>query len=94
MYRKTDPSTSRAASDSLCTAHLEGLVYDWLMAQGLDGGTSEEIGASLGLPRVTVSPRLAPLQRKGLVCATARRRLGTSGRSQIVWVAEDFSFLD
>jgi hypothetical protein len=94
MFRTTDPSTSREAAVGLCTAHLEGLVYDWIRAQGFNGATSEEVSVSLGLPRVTVSPRLAPLKRKGFVCSTNRRRLGASGRSQIVWVADEFSFLD
>lgn len=94
MYRCHDPSTSREAALSVNALHLEGLVYEWLSSQGLRGGTSEEIGRALGLPRDTISPRIAPLRRKGLVYDSSSRRQGHSGRKQIVWVAQDLSFLN
>jgi uncharacterized membrane protein len=68
-------------------------VFSWLCGRSERGGTTEEIAEALSLPRVTVSPRLKPLERKGLVQATEQRRPGQSGRAQIVWLAVCPSFL-
>lgn len=84
--RATDPETSHAAAASVEPTELELLV---LAALGVRprGCTSSELSDFLGIERVSVSPRLAPLARKGLIEASGERRRGPSGRSQIVWKA-------
>jgi predicted ArsR family transcriptional regulator len=93
MYRRTDPCTSIEAAASLNVPHLEAVIFSWLCGRASSGGTSEEIAEALQLPRVTVSPRMKPLERKGLVHASSQRRLGQSGRNQIVWLAVCPAFL-
>jgi predicted ArsR family transcriptional regulator len=84
-FRNNDPSTSRAAARSINAALIRRRIMALLAAQTspLNGF---EISAALGLPTITVVPRLAPLRREGLI-ATAGTRPGPSGREQIAYVA-------
>lgn len=89
LYRNTDPDTSREAALTVITAlpaleeRVLGLLLEQPYGQGL---TSYELAQQLGLSIVTVSPRLRPLANRCLIRASGRR-IGPSGRSQIVWVA-------
>jgi predicted ArsR family transcriptional regulator len=88
LHRANDPDTSVAAAKSLqSVARLEELVLRFVRACGKHGATTEEISDAMHLPRVTVSPRMKPLEKKGFVKATEERRKGLSGRPSIVWVA-------
>lgn len=87
MHRNTDPDTAVAAAESIDCTYLENVVHACLVKRGALGGTTEELAVELKLPRVTVSPRMAPLKRKGRVRETPMRRKGSSGRTQIVWAA-------
>jgi predicted transcriptional regulator len=87
LHRANDPDTSVAAAQSLKTARMEELVLRFVRACGERGATTEEISAAMQLPRVTVSPRMKPLETKGFVKATDARRKGASNRPSIVWVA-------
>ena len=86
LARNSDPETSHEAARSVAISYLEGKVLGALN-EADDGHTTEELSDLLGLPRVTVSPRMAPLVRKGLVYASAKRRRGNSGRNSIVFYA-------
>jgi len=81
--RKSDPDTSREAAKGVNITMLESCVYGCLKAHG--SLTSFEIADILRLSLVTVSPRLRPLSDKGLVRDSGVRRMGQSGRNQIVW---------
>lgn len=81
--RRSDPETSKEAGRSVNTTMLEAAVYGCLKAHGPK--TSFEIADILRLSLVTVSPRLRPLADKGLVRDSGVRRIGESGRGQIVW---------
>lgn len=85
-YRHDDPDTSVAAAMSLDAARMEAIVLEALRKCD-NGGTSRELAEIMGLPGDSVSPRLRPLARKGLIYATSERRVGKSGRSGIVWKA-------
>lgn len=78
--RATDPATSHDAARSVDTSALEALVLDTLRDHPA-GLTTKEMARVTGEDRVTLSPRLRPLARKGLV-----REAGKRGRS-IVWEA-------
>lgn len=79
-----DPETSHEAALSVQPTNLEAQVLECL--RGFDqGATSHELAASLGLDLVTVSPRLKPLCKKGLVIDSGVRRMGENGRARTVW---------
>lgn len=91
LARSTDPSTSHAAADWVDATGIAGKVLEVLVACGYHGATSEELADRLGMPRVTVSPRLKPLCDRGLACDSLQRRDGRSGHESIVWVATRFA---
>jgi len=80
--RNTDPETSKRARDVIKKrlTGLESAVVDALRHSG--DMTTKEIGGCISEPRDTVSPRMAPLVRRGLVEKTKERRDGC-----IVWGA-------
>lgn len=84
--RCTDPVTSHRAAATVDTSALEDIVLGYLRER-LGGATSYEIASVLRMSLVTVSPRLRPLVKKGLVVDSGRKECGESGRSRIVWVA-------
>jgi predicted ArsR family transcriptional regulator len=83
-WRRDDPPTSVAAALSIDVTPLEDKVEQ--AVRRLGGATSEEVAQLLGIERVTVSPRFAPLERKGRLIASEKRRVGKSGRASIVWM--------
>lgn len=81
-YRKHDPETSKAAARSTDATLLELAVLHGLAQRSM---SSHELAEALGMELVSVSPRLAPLVRKGKVRDSGQRRKGPSGRNSIVW---------
>lgn len=83
--RHTDPSTSFDAANSVNVAELEQKVWACLASEG--AATTEELTDRLSpLSLVTISPRMAPLRRKGLVRGIGKKR-NRSGRAAIIWEA-------
>jgi hypothetical protein len=85
-YRANDRDTAVAAA-GLLTPTLsakEHTVYEQIRAASryADGATGKEIAQATGLNLNTVTPRFAPLQRKGCIKDSGQRR-----DRQIVWVA-------
>lgn len=85
-HRHDDPDTSVAAAMSIDASRLEAIVLEALR-KCLNGATTRELADILGIDWGSVTPRMAPLARKGLIYATSERRVGKSGRSGIVWKA-------
>lgn len=83
--RRSDPETSHEAAESVRQTELENITFVALWEYGEKGATVYELVEKTGLPLVTVSPRLAPLCRKGYAEDTGLRRPGPSGRNCIVW---------
>ena len=84
MVRSTDPDTSLGAAKKVDSAKLEELVYE-VIARYPNGCISDEIQTHFPNHGVqTISPRYAPLIRKGFIEDTGERRIGLSGRSQRV----------
>lgn len=71
LSRSTDPLTSREAAARVPAASLETMVCHALLIRG--PSTSHELADYLSLSLVTVSPRMAPLMRKGKVTVVGRR---------------------
>jgi len=85
-YRWSDPDTSIEAALQVDATVREQQVKDAVRSKGKYGATCSEIVAITGLSWNTVSPRLAPLRRKGFLYDSGQRRLGPTNRKQIVWL--------
>ena len=84
LVRTEDPDTSHEAAQKVDTARLEQMVYEVIL-QYPNGATGDEIMRHFPDHGVqTISPRYAPLIRKGFIEDTGERRKGSSGRSQRV----------
>jgi len=87
MVRATDPVTSMDAAESIDSTKLEQMVYD-VVAMYPNGCTSDDVLKHFPHHGVqTISPRFAPLIRKGFIEDTGEKRKASSGRSQRVMKA-------
>jgi DNA-binding MarR family transcriptional regulator len=86
--RASDPVTSHLAAADIAVRlpELEEEVLRAVKIAGAYGATLDEICAVTGLDKVTTSPRLKPLERKGLVRRNGTR-LGRARKQQTVWLA-------
>lgn len=83
-FRATNPKTSENAAASVRISDLEETVLQAIRC--IPGGaTSLELADALCMSPWSVSPRLKPLVRKGLVRDSGQTRKGVSGRASIVW---------
>ena len=90
LARNTDPQTSHDAAGSVDANRLEMVVLAEFRS-AKTGLTADELAKRLpGLPLNTITPRIAPLVRKGYLMPTGRRK-AASGRFQRVleWVEPD-----
>lgn len=85
--RTTDPDTSKAAAASMGEDRITALQLKALNAlAGLGGtGINDEIVANSDEDWNTITPRMAPLERKGMVERMGKRP-GTKSKMQTVWV--------
>ena len=84
MARTEDADTSHQAAEKIDSTKLEQMVYE-VIAKHPNGCTSDEIMKYFpGHGVQTISPRYAPLLRKGYIYDTGERKQGSSGRSQRV----------
>lgn len=88
LARNTDPDTSQEAArvvGKTTASHYERLVYQALLDHG--PMTTHGLVDVLKIDRVTISPRMKPLNRKGLVIDNGQREIGPAGKKCIVWEA-------
>ena len=78
--RNTDPDTSHVAAHTVDASAIEKRVVDVLIGEG--NLNTKEMSALTGIHVNSISPRMKPLELKGLVRRTDERR----GHS-IVWEA-------
>ena len=84
LVRTNDPDTSHAAADSVDTSQLESMVYE-VISKYPDGCIADDVERELAhLRSHSITPRFAPLMRKGFIVDTGERRIASSGRSQRV----------
>lgn len=82
MVRNTDPDTSHEAAEKVDTARLERMVYE-VICKYPDGCIADDVERELAhLRSHSITPRFAPLIRKGFIFDTGLRRPASSGRSQ------------
>ena len=85
IARSTDPDTSHAAAASITGSGLDALVLAVIQGAGERGATLDDLeDACPNVKVVSLSPRPARLEEKGLVYDTGERRSGRSGRLQRV----------
>lgn len=83
MHRSDDPETSKEAAEGVDSTKLEQLVLKAIKDKGNNGATCFEIGEILPQHGVqTITPRVAPLLRKGYIYRNGDKRKGT--RMQLV----------
>ena len=82
--RRTDPATSHSAAAGADTERLKVAILDALEAEPA-GLTTLELEERLGIQRVSISPRMRPLQRAGRIQEAGTR--ACNGRRSIVWKA-------
>jgi DNA-binding transcriptional regulator GbsR (MarR family) len=86
LSRADDPETSHEAAASIADMpELEAIVLEALKSSAV-GMILDEIIDATGMQKVTVSPRLRPLEKKRLVVRQGKRP-GKSNRKQTVWLA-------
>ena len=84
LARRKDPDTSMDAAEKVDSTTLEQQVYE-AIAKHPNGCIAEEVMSHFPNHGVqTISPRFAPLLRKGLIEDTGERRKATTGHSQRV----------
>ncbi len=84
LVRTDDPDTSHAAANSVDTSELESMVYE-VISKYPDGCIADDVERELAhLRSHSITPRFAPLMRKGFIVDTGERRMASSGRSQRV----------
>ena len=84
LARRKDPDTSMDAAEKIDSTTLEQQVYE-AIAKHPNGCIAEEVMSHFPNHGVqTISPRFAPLLRKGLIEDTGERRKATTGHSQRV----------
>lgn len=84
LARTRDPDTSHEAAETLDTAAMERLVYETI-ARFPNGCIADEVERLLPHVRShSITPRFAPLLRKGFITDTGERRRASSGRNQRV----------
>jgi len=89
--REEDPQTAHAAASSIRGQKASELEMQVVRAviKHPEGLACYEIQALTQIPNESLTPRLAPLRRKGLIKDSGQRRTAPSGRQQIVWVEGD-----
>jgi len=84
MVRSTDPDTSIDAAEKVDSTTLEQKVYE-VIAKYPDGCIADDVMTHFPNHGVqTISPRFAPLIRKGFIEDTGERRKSNTGHSQRV----------
>jgi len=84
LVRKTDPDTSHEAAETVDSNHLESLVYE-VICKHKNGCIADDVERELSYLRShSITPRFAPLIRKGFIFDTGERRMASSGRAQRV----------
>lgn len=87
--RGTDPSTSHEAAERMRKSGLENRVYQTLRDHWPRYLTTLETAEAMGIDKWSISPRFAPLLRKGLVESIKKPAINSNGhvRDLLAWRA-------
>lgn len=87
--RNTDPTTSHIAAgdaEGKRASHLESIVLA-LLSKYREGLTTHEIAEKSGVCWGSITPRIRPLIKRGLVLNSGMKRPSPYGKPCIVWIA-------
>ena len=83
--RREDPDTSKEAAATVNSAALEALVVDALRSN--TDSSIQDVVEITGERYRSISPRFAPLRRKGLIYVSGKKRAAQTGRTVQTWRA-------
>jgi predicted Rossmann fold nucleotide-binding protein DprA/Smf involved in DNA uptake len=83
--KSDDDTTSQAAEDM--SRHMGSLQSMVLGALNEDALTADQCAQRLGLPILSIRPRLSELRKTGRIRDSGERGYNHSGKKAIVWVA-------
>jgi hypothetical protein len=86
-HRNVDTSIAAANAVAPKLGRLQRLAHAAIQAASECGLTADELAANLGMDRCSIQPRTSELRHKGLIRDSGKRRLNSSGKAAIVWVA-------
>ena len=91
LARSSDPDTSHVAAAKISAARLEEMVYEKIRSFGSAGCAADDVVQLMpDIKSNSITPRFAPLIKKGLVVDSGRRKRISSGSTQRVLVASSF----
>lgn len=85
MARVSDPETSREAAASVDTGRFEQAVVNALRSH--PDSSIQDVVEITGERYRSISPRFAPLRRKGLIYVSGKKRAAQTGRTVQSWRA-------
>jgi hypothetical protein len=85
MARVTDPETSKEAAESANTGALEQMVVDAI--RRFPDSSIGDVVQILGVDSNCISPRFAPLRRKGRIYSTGKKISRQTGKRVLMWRA-------
>lgn len=83
--RRTDPESSHEAAAKVDASRLERLV--WITLLEIGTSSAEEVADYLNIDKQSITPRFAPLERKGLIVKTSEKHRNRSGILVQTWRA-------
>lgn len=90
LFRRNAPDTSIEAALSIEVNKLERMVLNAIRDAGRNGMTQQELLAKFqNYSYSSITARPSALKRKGLVVDSGNRRVGGSGRKQMVLIASE-----
>ena len=90
--REGSPETAFEAAESMAEAAKtrEMKALRLIRAKASNGATADEVAEALEWERYSSRPRLSTMKARGDIVDSGHRRIGVSGRRQVVWVLPDF----
>lgn len=86
-HRNVDTSVAAAEALKPRLGRLQRLVEATIREAGENGLTADELASRLDMNRWSIQPRTSELRRMGRIGDSGTRRLNSTGKKAIVWVA-------
>ena len=94
LARWSDPTTSHQAAAQVNVKGLQQVAAEAHLKAGLRGLTGWELEQATGIRHDTITPRLRPLIRKGILVESGQTRPGPTGVAQRVLIHHAYAAID